>query len=251
MRKMGGCLTTLEARACLALLPGPSTRSATGRPGLSLTRLQGVGDRRAAARTRHPTSADDPSGDDDGRPVVLGGGEPHPAARPPAIVRYHADHVAPLASALGREAMDAVTSCRPTTHQSRSAGTGPAARERKPTLGISTRRRGAQRTWRRGIGDDGAGMALRDWPRADRHSPGFDLARIHTSASPEPARGRFLHRGDGLAATDIRTVLHRTGQSSCAFRRVHAQSSSSTVSISSRLFASSSIITTAIGPIEP
>ena len=62
------------------------------------------------------------------------------------------------------------------------------------------------------------------WPRAGRHAPGFDLARIHTSASAQPARGRFLHRGDGLAATDLRTVLHRTGHSSCAFRRVHAQS---------------------------
>ena len=34
--------------------------------------VEDVGNRRAAARTRHPPSADDASGDDDGRPAVLG-----------------------------------------------------------------------------------------------------------------------------------------------------------------------------------
>ena len=37
--------------------------------------------RRAAARTRHPPSADEAAGDHDGRPAVLGGGEPAPAPR--------------------------------------------------------------------------------------------------------------------------------------------------------------------------
>ena len=137
----------------MALLSGASTRSATGRPGLSLTRLQRVGNRRAAARTRHPPSADEASTDHDGRPAVLRGGEPPPAPLTLALVHHHADHVAPLASALGRQTMDAVTSCRPAADSSRSSGTGLAARKRKPTLGISTHRWGAQRTRRRGVGD--------------------------------------------------------------------------------------------------
>ena len=106
-------------RAYLALLPGTSTRSATGRLGLSLTRLHRVGNRRAAARTRHPPSADEASGDDDGRSAVLGGGEPPPAPLTLALVYHHADHVAPLAWAFGRQTMDALTSCRSAADSSR------------------------------------------------------------------------------------------------------------------------------------
>src|SRR6202040_3827440 len=125
-----------------------STRSATGRSWLSLTRLQGTGNRRAAARTRHPASANASSDDDHRRSAVHGGGEPPPAPLTLALIHHHANHVAPLASAFGRQAVDAVTSCRPAADSSRSSGARLAARERKPALGISTHRGGAQRTRR-------------------------------------------------------------------------------------------------------
>ena len=94
----------------------------------------------------------------------------------------------------------------------------------KPALGILTDRRGAQRTRRRGVGDVRAHMASGTRPRTGRQTPGLDLARIHNSASSEFARGRFLHRGDGLVAAALRAVLHRARHSSRAFRGVQAQS---------------------------
>src|SRR3977135_4713702 len=112
MRKMGRCLTTLEASCLSRSVTWRSTRSAIGLSWLSLTRLQGTGNRRAAARTRHPPSADDASGDDDGRPAVLGGGEPSPAPSTLAPVHHHAGHIAPLESALCRHTMEPVTSLR-------------------------------------------------------------------------------------------------------------------------------------------
>ena len=141
-----------------------------------------------------------------------------------ALVHHHADRVAPMASALGHQRMDAVRSCRPAADQSRSSGNSLAARERKPVLGISTHRWGAQRTRRRGVGDVRAHMASGRWPRTGRHAPGLDLARVHPSASAQLACRRFLYRRDALAATALRALLHRAGQSSCAFRRVHTQS---------------------------
>ena len=97
-------------------------------------------------------------------------------------------------------------------------------RARKPAVGISTHRRRTQGPRRRGLGDVGAHLASGRGSRAGRHTAGIDLARVHPSASAKPARGRFLHRGDDLAATALRALLHRAGQSPRAFRRMHAKS---------------------------
>ena len=100
---------------------------------------------------------------------------------------HHAEHVAPVTSVLGRQAVDIVTASRPATDSPRGSGAGVASRERKPAVGISTHRWGAQRVGRHGLGDVGADMASGRWPRAGRHSPRLDLARIHPIASAKRA----------------------------------------------------------------
>jgi hypothetical protein len=55
-------------------------------------------------------------------------------------------------------------------------------------------------------------------PWAGRHSPPRHLARVRTSASATHAGGRFLHGGDDQAATALRALLHRAGQSPPLYR---------------------------------
>jgi len=43
-------------------------------------------------------------------------------------------------------------------------------------------------------------------------------------APAKPARRRFLHRRDDVAAKVVRALLHRTGQPSCARRGLYAES---------------------------
>ena len=67
--------------------------------------FKGARDRRAAARTGCPPTTHAPSGDDVGRPPVLGGGESAPAARPLAVLPHHTRHAAAVASSPGGEAV--------------------------------------------------------------------------------------------------------------------------------------------------
>ena len=138
------------------------------------------------------SSADDRSGDDDDRPAVLRGGESL-LPRSLAMVHHYAEHVAPVASALGRQAWTSVTASRPAADSPRGSGAGVASRERKPAVGISTHRRGARRAGRRG-----SATSVRTWLReaglGRRQRPGL-TGTNYTSASAQLARGRFLHRG--------------------------------------------------------
>src|SRR5713101_7062453 len=67
-------------------------------------------------------------------------------------------------------------------------------------------------------------MASGRGSRTRRHARGDDLARVLASAPAKHARRRFLHSRDDLAATTVRTPLHRTGQPPCARRELHAES---------------------------
>jgi len=66
-----------------------SADATTGGPALSVERIQRSRDRRAAARTRHP-STNPPPNHDVGRPALPRGGESVPTAGTLAIIRRHA-----------------------------------------------------------------------------------------------------------------------------------------------------------------
>ena len=193
-------------------------RAASARcPQRAVKRVQGTGNRRAAARTRHPPSADDASGDDDGRPAVLGGGEPPPAPRTLALVHHHADHVAPLASALGRQAMDAVTSCRPAADSSRSSGAGLAARAEKTRAGDINASSGSSK-----------GSASRCRRRRCAHGFGKVASDRSARAGARPGANSYERIGKACSPS-ISSPWRRSGcngstcssSSSWAARRVH------------------------------
>ena len=50
------------------------------------------------------------------------------------------------------------------------------------------------------------------------------LARVRAHTPAQPVGRRFLHGGDAVAATALRSLLHRVGQPSCASGRMHSAS---------------------------
>ena len=61
-----------------------------------------------------------------------------------------------------------------------------------------------------GLANDGPDVASRRGLGPGRHATGHDLARVHSHPPSEPARRRFLHRRDDLAAAVVRALLYRT-----------------------------------------
>jgi hypothetical protein len=164
----------------------------------SVEAVQGSGNRRAAARTRHPPATNPSSGDDVDRPGLPRGGQPNPPARPLAFL--HRDAVAPasVASLLGREAVDVGASSRAPADSPGGPSAGPPSRARQPAVGLSTHRRRTEGPWLGGVRDDGAHLTSGSAYRTDRHTRRDDMARVRPSAPPKPARRRFLHsRDDG------------------------------------------------------
>src|SRR5205823_3273417 len=82
--------------------------------------------------------------------------------------------------------------------------------------GLSTDCRRVEGPWRDGLRDDRAHLASRGGRWTGRHASRADVARVYPGTPAQLVRRRFLHRGDDLAATAVRAVLHRAGS-----RRVH------------------------------
>ena len=212
------------AFAAFALLSHLPSRAPTGDPVLSLRRRQGIGDHRAPARTGHSASPNQTSGDDDGRSPLPGGGEPGLTASDLAILHRDAGHPAPTASALGGEAMDVRASCRSSAIAYRDSGAGVAPRAREPTLGLSTDCRRVEESGVHGLADYRADVASTSRRRTRWHTERPNVARVYPSAPAQQVRGRFLQRGDDLAATAVRAVRHRVGESPCAPGRLYGES---------------------------
>src|SRR6266480_564608 len=96
----------------------------------------------------------------------------------------------------------------------------PAPRAREPALGTSTDRRRAEEARPVGVRDLGP-QPPQTPRRAASTTPKSPLvAGLPAPASGEHGRLRLLHGRDGVAATDLRAVLHRAAKPARAARRL-------------------------------
>jgi hypothetical protein len=163
-------------------------------PACSRERVQGTGNRRPPARTRHRPPTNPPSADGVDRPALPRSGQPAAAARTLAVLHDHTGDAACLASALGGEALDVRASTR-------SPADPCEIRELVLRLARDNPRRGDQRIVGEltGLGFAVSATTVRTWLREaalgpSRHTLWHDLARIPATAPAKPARGRLLHR---------------------------------------------------------
>jgi hypothetical protein len=169
-------------RGLVALVRRASASSGARCPSLSVDAVQGAGNRRAAARTRHPPAPNPSSGDDLDRPGLPLGGQPAAPARPLAILHRDAGDPASVASPCGSEAVDVRASSRAPADAPGGPSAGPPSGARQPAVGLSTRRRRTEGPWRGGVGDDRAHLASGSGSRTDRHARRDDVARVRSSA---------------------------------------------------------------------